>query len=133
MIVCLDTNILIYYIEGDTAWRPKVDQKLKQLIASGNRLATSDAARLECFVGPLIKGDLAVLADYQDLFNSSGLQMLPVTSGVWDRAATIRAQYKIQALDAIHLASAVEHGCSLFLTNDIQLRVFHGIAMEILT
>ena len=32
-----------------------------------------------------------------------------------------------------HLATAVEHGCGLFLTNDAQLRSFPDIPVEVLT
>lgn len=59
--------------------------------------------------------------------------MLPVTSAVWERAARIRAVYKFQALDSIHLASAIEHGCGLFLTNDAQLARCTAIPVEVLT
>ena len=59
--------------------------------------------------------------------------MLPMTPAVWERAARIRAVYKLQALDSVHLASAIEHGCDIFLTNDAQLKKCGGITVEVLT
>lgn len=132
MIVCLDTNIVIYYVEGDPVWEPKVDLRLKGILAVGDTLAASDAARLECLVGPFRTGNTGVLADYQQFFGSPGLHMLPVTPAVWERVAQIRATYKFQALDSIHLASAIEHGCGLFLTNDAQLARCQSIPVEVL-
>ena len=133
MIVCLDSNILIYSVEGDPIWEPKVDLRVKGILAAGDTLAASDAARLECLVGPFRSGNAGVVADYQKFFGSPGIQMLPVTPAVWERAAQIRAAHKFQALDSIHLASAIEHGCGLFLTNDAQLARCTAITVEVLT
>jgi predicted nucleic acid-binding protein len=133
MIVCIDTNIVIYSVERDPIWEPKVAARLKAFAASGNTAATSDAARLECLVGPLMSGDTAVLAEYQRFFGSPDIQMLPVTRAVWERAAQIRALFKFQSIDSVHLASAIEHGCGLFLTNDANLSRCTAIPVEILT
>jgi predicted nucleic acid-binding protein len=121
VIVCLDANIVIYHVERHPVWEPKVTARLKALATSGDAVAVSDAARMECLVGPLQSGNASVLADYQQFFGSAGIQLLLVTAAVWERAAQIRARFKLQSLDSIHLASAIEHGCGLFLTNDAQL------------
>ena len=133
MIVCLDSNILIYSVEGDPVWEPKVDARVTGILAAGDTLAASDAARLECLVGPLRSANAAVQADYEKFFGSSGIQMLPVTAAIWERAAEIRAVYSFQAHDSIHLASAIEHGCGLFLTNDGSLARCTAIRVEVLT
>ena len=40
----------------------------------------------------------------------------------------IRAQYKhFKAMDSLQLATAIESGCDLFLTNDNQLKQFSEI------
>jgi predicted nucleic acid-binding protein len=59
--------------------------------------------------------------------------MLPVTAAVWEQAARIRAGFKLPVLYSIHLATAIEHGCGLFLTNDLQLANFEGMKVEVLT
>ncbi len=133
MIVCLDANIVIYYIERNPVWEPKLATRLKTLVASGDSLSVSDAVRLECLVGPLRSGNIAALADYQAFFSSPGIQMLAVTPAVWERAAQIRVKHYFQPLDSIHLAAAIEHGCGLFMTNDAPLARFSGIPVEVLT
>lgn len=127
MTVCLDTNIVIYYVERDPIWAPKVEGRLRSLAVGGHSLAVADAARLECFVGPLQLGDLATLADYRTFFQLPEIQMLPITGSVWELAAEIRVQHSFNALDSIHLAAAIEHGCGAFLTNDSQLSRCKGI------
>ena len=133
MMVCLDTNIVIYYVGRNPAWAGKVDARLRAIVAAGDSLAVSDAARLECLVGPFQSGDASALADYLKFFSAASLQTLPVTAAVWQRAAQIRATYKLQPLDSVHLASAVEHGCGLFLSNDSQLKKCRDITVEILS
>lgn len=133
MIVCLDANIVIYYVERHPIWEPKVTARLRAFAASGDTVAVSDVARLECLVGPLQSGDAAVFADYQTFFASPGIHMLPVTAGIWERAAQIRAAFHLQPLDSTHLASAIERGCGLFLTHDAQLRRCTAINVEVLT
>lgn len=133
MIVCLDANIVIYFVERNPLWEPKVAARMRALAAAGNSLAVSEASRLECLVGPLQSGDAAILADYQKFFALPGIQMLSVTTAVWERAAGIRANYRLHPLDAIHLATAVEYGCGSFLTNDPPLARCTDIMVEVLT
>jgi predicted nucleic acid-binding protein len=61
------------------------------------------------------------------------LDVLPVPPVVCDRAARIRAQYGFKPLDSLHLAAAVEHRCTLFLTRDARLKRFTDVAVEILS
>jgi predicted nucleic acid-binding protein len=133
VIVCLDANIVIYFVERNPVWEPKVAARLRTLAAAGDSLAVSEASRLECLVGPLQSGDAAILADYQKFFALAGVQMLSVTTAVWERAARLRATHRFQPLDAIHLATAAEHGCGLFLTNDPPLARCTDITVEVLT
>ena len=134
MMVCLDTNCLIYLIENHPYWGPKVVSRLSFARSSNDTIAVSDLARAECLVGPLKSGDTAAVADYQRFFASTSVQMLPLTPAVCERAASIRATsaIKIGLPDALHLASAVEHHCGLFLTNDARLANFAQINVELL-
>jgi hypothetical protein len=67
-------------------------------------------------------------------FESDQVRMLPLTIAVCERAAQIRAasSFRLKVPDCLHLAAAVEAGCSLFLTNDQQLSQYHGVPVEIL-
>lgn len=87
MIVCLDANCVIYLVEKNPVWGPKVAARLATLRAAGHGLAVSDLARTECLAGPLHKGDAAVVADFQAFFSDPDVQMLPLTAAVCDRAA----------------------------------------------
>jgi uncharacterized protein len=135
VIVCLDTNIVIYYVERHPIWASKVAARLKALAATGDTLAVSDLARAECLVGPMRSGNAVALADYKRFFANAALQMLPLTSSVCERAASVRVASAMQfeLPDCLHLAAAIEHACGLFLTNDVQLAHCTAIAVEVLT
>ena len=40
--------------------------------------------------------------------------------------------YHVKTPDALHLAAAIEGGCTGFLTNDAQLARFAGLAVEVI-
>jgi uncharacterized protein len=67
-----------------------------------------------------------------NFFNDPDLIAVALTAPVWERAARIRAMHNFKPLDSLHLATAVEHACGLFLTNDVQLRRFPDITVEVL-
>jgi hypothetical protein len=52
MIVCLDANIVIYLVEQNPFWEPRVSARIAAFRAAGDEIAVCDAARLECLVGP---------------------------------------------------------------------------------
>ena len=133
MIAYLDANIVIYLVEHHPVWGTKAHAKIRQLRATGDQIAVSDAHRLECLVGPIILNDQKTLADYTTFFNSAGVIMISLAAVVWERAARIRATHSFKPLDSLRLATAVEHGCGLFLTNDTQLRSFPDITVEVLS
>jgi predicted nucleic acid-binding protein len=132
-MVFLDANPVIYLIEQPANLGSKAMARVSQLLAIGERLAVSDLVRMECQVGPLKSQDGALLAKYNTFFASPDLDVLPVSTSVCDRAAQIRAQFGFKPLDCLHLAAAVESGCTLFLTKDTQLKPFPDIAVEILS
>jgi len=132
VIVYLNANFVIYFIEMNPVWGPKVTGHLTALLASGDQLAISDLTRLECKVGPLMAGDKVLLSKFTTFFQSPDVRVLPLTAAVCDRAAELRAKYRFKTPDAMHLAAAIEHGCDRFLTNDVKLTSCTEIVVEVL-
>ncbi|HVC98539.1 MAG TPA: PIN domain-containing protein [Pirellulales bacterium] len=138
MLVYLDTCIFIYWIEGPTPFDVRVRTHLAKLQAAGHRFAISELSRLECLVKPLGVGDAALLLDYERMFLAPNVSFVPLDAPVYERAANIRGvrRYangsRYSALDALHLAAAVQAGCTSFLTNDHRLAGFLDIAVDVL-
>ncbi len=132
MVVYLDANVVIYFVEQPPVWGPRSAARMAALRAGGETFAISDPTRMECQVGPLISGHPTLLADFNAFFTAPDVQVLTMSAPVFDRAARIRASYGFRTPDALHLAVAVESGCGLFLTNDARLNRFPDIPIEVL-
>jgi predicted nucleic acid-binding protein len=103
------------------------------LRASGDVLAVGDLARAKCLVGPFKSGDAGLEARYRAFFSDPDVAVLGMTVPVYERAARLRAVYPFKLPDALHLATAIEHGCGVFLTNDAKLARCTEIPVEVLT
>jgi predicted nucleic acid-binding protein len=66
------------------------------------------------------------------LFNSQQFQLISVSLQTAVRATDLRAKYNLRTPDAIHMATALELGCELFLTNDNGLKRVSEIQVLIL-
>lgn len=133
MIAYLDANCVIYFVEQNPSWWPRITGRIVTLRAAGDEIAVSDLTRTECLVGPFTSGDAAALASYQAFFTDPAVRVFPLTAAVCERAARLRAAHRFRLADALHLAAAIEHGCGLFLTNDAQLSRCSDIPVEVLT
>jgi predicted nucleic acid-binding protein len=60
------------------------------------------------------------------------VQIVPITTAVFDRATLIRAAHNFKLGDSLHLAAATEAHCDRFLTNDARLAAFTAIPVEVL-
>jgi uncharacterized protein len=132
MMVYLDANCVIYFVEHNPTWWPIISARLTALRAAKDELAVSDLTRTECLVGPFVSGNAGILASYRTFFTDPDIRVLPLTPAVCERAAQIRARYGFKVPDALHLAAAAEHACGLFLTNDAHLSRCTDITVEIL-
>ena len=83
---------------------------------------TSIITLLEVLVRPFQEDDNQTAAKYRELIlNSKNLDVLEVNESVVERAAKLRAEYKIKTPDAIQIASAILNKVDLFISNDKDL------------
>ena len=132
MIAYLDTNCVIYFVERNPAWWPKVVARIARLRAGGDELAVGDLTRAECLVGPFKHGNATLEASYRAFFADPDIKVFALTPAVCERAARLRAAHRFDLADALHLATAGEHGCGLFLTNDAKLARCPSPPVEVL-
>lgn len=135
MMVCLDADCIIYFVEQNPTWGPKITARIVALRGAGDRIAFSDLARTECLAGPLAAGDIRTIADDEAFFSDPDVYPLSLTPAVCERAARIRAitNFNLKVPDCLHLAAAVENGCGLFISHDHQLHQCKDITVEIMT
>ncbi len=131
-MVYLDTNCVIYFVERNPPWFSKVIAHFARFRAANDQLVVGDLTRAECLVGPFMTGDSALEASYRTFFTDPDIQVLPISASICERAAHARATYRFELVDSLHLATAVEHACGLFLTNDARLARFTDVPVEVL-
>jgi len=120
-VVFLDASAVIYLLEGDGAARASVQEPMAALrgTADSPPLAVSALSRLECRVRPLRNDDRALLQRYEDFFTDPGLVVIALDAVVLDRAAELRAHWRLRTPDAIQAASLLEtDDQGYFLTGD---------------
>jgi predicted nucleic acid-binding protein len=132
VLIFRDSAILIYFLDHTGPLQMRAASRLAALQAAADEIAVSDLIRMECRIVPLRAGDATRLAVFDQFFRHPSVRILPLTTAVLDRATAIRAQHGFRTVDAINLATATEHGCDRFLTNDLQLARFPDIVVEIL-
>jgi uncharacterized protein len=132
MRIYCDSVILMYYSDHTGSFNVRATNRLTALWAAGDRIAISDLVRLEYRVKPLFNGDKIRLALFDAFCSQPNVQIVPITTAVFDAATLIRAMHKFQLADSLHLAAAVQARCDSFLTHDLRLSAFPGISVEVL-
>ena len=123
--IYLDSNALIYAVEGDPATQPASVAALMRAIGAQEVTAhASLLVRAEALVRPLKTGNQAQITFYRRLLAESGpIRSAPLTAAVADAAAALRAAHPaLKLVDALHLAAAIEAGCQAFVSGDSRLR-----------
>jgi predicted nucleic acid-binding protein len=133
LLIYLDSNIVIYLIEQPPIFGRKASARYAALLAAGDKFIVSDLTRVECRSKPLAAADLLTLRHYDFFFSHAAHQIGWLTTSVCDRATDIRGRYGFKTADALHLAAAIEAGCSTFLTNDVRLNRFPDLTVEVLS
>ena len=132
MLIYCDSVILIYFLDQVGPLNQRATQRLAALAAAGDQLAISDLVRLEYRVKPLMTGDATRLSIFDTFCSEPGVQIVPMSTAVFDRATMIRAAFNFKLADSLHLAAAVEGRCDRFLTNDTRLAAFTDIPVDVL-
>ena len=116
----VDTNILTAFVEKK---HPDV-MKLFELSARGQfDLLTSQLSLAEVMVRPLAAARDDLVRAYRALLTQPfGVRTIPITVDMLIRGAAVRTENGGKLPDAIHVATAVETGCTSILSSDRRLR-----------
>lgn len=117
-IVSIDTNLFIYYFENISPWSGLVEslitrQSPKTVIIASSLLFT------ELLVAPMKHHASHLVEVYTHLEQFiEHITILPFTRDIAIYSASLRAHYGISTPDAIHIATAIHGGASIFYTAD---------------
>ncbi len=117
--VYFDTMIFIYLVEGFSELQAGLDDIRDCLLHGEAEVVTSHLSLCEALVHPFRTNNAERAAAYRDFIERSGaFTLLPATLDIWIRASLYTGQFGLKTPDALHVASAVEADCEIFLTND---------------
>lgn len=131
-IVYVDTAIIIYSIEKFPNYFPLLEPMWKQLQTSQIQVITSELTLLETLVMPLRNANTDLISRYEAMLLSSEIALIPINQAILKAAASIRSTTNLKTPDAIHAATALNLGCTIFLTNDAGLRNVPALSVVVL-
>jgi predicted nucleic acid-binding protein len=130
-IIYLDTAPIIYSIECYLDYWQLLAPIWEKMESGSIQLISSELLLLECLVIPLRTNNTVLINAYEQ-FLSSRITLFPIRDSILRLAAQFRATNNLKTPDAIHAATALNMGCTLFLTNDAGLRTVPGLSVTVL-
>ena len=130
--VYLDTMGFIYSVERIEPYRSILEPMWRQAQRGRIVIATSELTALETLVKPFREGDSVSASMYRAALDAVEVRLIPATRALWEEAARLRAATGLKAPDALHAASALQHGCALFVTNDGDFKRVSQLAVSVL-
>ncbi|MCC7290756.1 MAG: PIN domain-containing protein [Phycisphaerales bacterium] len=111
-----------------------LDSLWKSVAAGSLAVLSSELTVCEALVRPLRERKPILEAAFRSfLIGSREFRLMPIVLATLERAARIRAEIGMKTPDAIHAATALEAGVSMFLTNDPIFRRVAGLPLVVLS
>jgi predicted nucleic acid-binding protein len=117
--VLIDTSVWIYHFERHALFGEHARQVIERLEDGEFRGIASELTLLELTVKPLQLGRQDAADDYETLLSYfPNLELQPISRVILLEAAGLRARYRLRTPDAIQLATGLQAGATLAITND---------------
>ncbi len=130
--IYVDANTVIYTVEQVEPFRSFLDPLWAAVLAGDISIVTSELTWLETLVKPMRNQDAALEALYRSFLSVKEVLLIPATLPLWEQAARLRI-LGLKTPDALHAASGLAAGCSLFLTNDAAFQRVPGLPVTVLS
>jgi predicted nucleic acid-binding protein len=130
-MIAYDTNILIYALEGTSEWASAAQEIVQQGEHDGAVLSV--LAWQELMTGALLRGNDLDSTVAKALRDFGTTKFVPISLPICERAITLTRRFgkQVYGYDAIHLATALEHRATAFVTNDKALLDVHIDGLDI--
>jgi predicted nucleic acid-binding protein len=116
--VVLDADVVISFLEPTDALHERSIEEVRPWLSMEHRRLLPTVAYAEALVHPLQQDAAQIVEDFVD----GGFELVAVDRPIARRAAEIRARFGIDLVDAVVIATAVEHGAEL-VTFDARMTV----------
>ena len=132
--VAFDSAPVIYFIEEHPLYLVLVDELFDVLDRGHAHGMTSTLTLMEVLVRPLRAGRRDLVEAYRRLLTRAiGITLHPLDQRTCESAAQLRAnQPWLRTPDALQVATALEHGADLMVTNDERWRRLREVRIVVL-
>ena len=126
--VYIDANIFIYFLDGEEPFLSKVIPFLEAVMDGDIIGFTGDAVIAEVMVHPYKFGNLSTIERFKAFFAQKDfLTILSHEAKAFDLAAQLSGTKGMKLVDSLHMATAIQEGCSYMLTHDNGMKSVDGI------
>jgi predicted nucleic acid-binding protein len=125
--IALDTNILIYFLEGTEPYASKVENLLNSFMKRENHGIISTINIAEVLTGFYVAKDEKRATKAKSLLQDlthNGFEIVPVTFQIADLAASLKAKRGGKLPDALIAATAIDQAANLIYSQDEDLQRF---------
>ncbi len=131
--VLLDTPVLIYYLEEIEPYYLLAEEIFNEINDDKVKGFLSAISVTEFVTKPFADGKVADVERFKQFLSALSIQVLAVTYEIAERAGKLRSQYpSIRTPDALIVATALESGCGIFVTNDKDLKKLEACGLTVI-
>ena len=121
--VYFDTNIFIYWLEGNSSLTTALQALRESIMESACSIHSCDLVYTEILPALVKNADHTAIKNTLDFLAEDIFEINPVQKHIFLKAGFLRGEIGMKAPDSIHVASAIDAQCDIFLTNDKGIRV----------
>lgn len=128
--VYIDANVFIYFLDGKEPFLSKVTPFFESIMDGDIIGFTGEAVIAEVMVHPYKYGNLAMIERFKAFFAQEDfLAILSHDSNAFDLASKLSGTKGMKLVDSLHMATALQAGCSHMLTHDNGMKFVDGITI----
>ena len=129
--VYVDTNSVIYAVEHIEPYRTLLEPLWQAAHEGQVSLVTSELTWLETLTKPLRDNNMQLENLFRAFLTAEEVTLIAATIPIWEQAARLRG-LGLKTPDALHAATGLAVGCSLFVTNDPVFQRVTGLPVVVL-
>lgn len=130
--ICIDTNVLAYFIERNRVFFKTIQREFKKLRAQKSEFCLTFLSQSELLVRPIALKDEGLIDFYAHLNSHFPISIIFPSENTPIIAAELRVRHQLKIPDALNLGTAITNGVNIFLTNDDQLKKVSEIKILLL-